>query len=452
MPTTPNNFSKEEKVAFEHMVEGFEDAEVMSHNVSNFKVSPAMMERTDYTTMWRPAPYIMTSYDGEDQTDNFREKTQLSVPARISIKKSVPWTMSALELNDELQNNRLGMEAQKRLSSDVNIAILNKACMSGTLVVSIPEAKSPAKVHGYDSIAEIETIMNSQGIHGQNKMLALCTKDYNAIASDLAQRQTVAGKTQKALEDSYIGRIASLNAHKLDYSMTLDKANPTTPLTVNTTVTAAGTAIDPFYYTPIATTTNPTAEERLNVDNRTTIIPTSNTAGVKAGDCFKIPGVYAVHHITKQNTRELKTFRVVSIPTGGASLEISPPIVDASRGGTIDVSTNAGKALANQSELQYQNVVVTAPLPNAGIEFINTATVPVNPFWMKEAMEIIPGRYMVPKDSGVGVLRSTTSTGIEITFTKQYDINTMRIKYRVDTIFGVSNLAPEQTGILLFNQ
>ncbi len=36
MPTTPNSFSKEEKVAFEAMIEGFEDAEIMSHNVSNF--------------------------------------------------------------------------------------------------------------------------------------------------------------------------------------------------------------------------------------------------------------------------------------------------------------------------------------------------------------------------------------------------------------------------------
>ncbi len=421
------------------------------------------MERTDYTTMWRPAPYIMTSYDGEDQTDNFREKTQLSVPARISIKKSVPWTMSALELNDELQNNRLGMEAQKRLSSDVNIAILNKACMSGTLVVSIPAALSPAKVHGYDSIAEIETIMNSQGIHGQNKMLALCTKDYNAIASDLAQRQTVAGKTQKALEDSYIGRIASLNAHKLDYSMTLNGAAGGA-LTVDLS-SATGSA---SYYTPIATTTNPTTEERLNVDNRTTTIAVSgSTAGVKAGDCFKIRDVNAVHHITKQDTMEQKTFRVVSVPTGGASLEISPPIVDPSRGkddaawaaaaatgtysGTSDV--NKRNAASIQSELQYQNVNVNdADAGAKEIQWMNMKTVPVNPFWMKEAMEIIPGRYMVPKDSGVGVLRSTTSTGIEITFTKQYDINTMRTKYRVDTIFGVSNLAPEQSGILLFNQ
>lgn len=440
-----NSFNKEEKVAFEAMLEGFEDAEIMSHNVSNFKTDQAMMERTENTTMWRPVPYIMASYDGEDQTGNFKEKTQLSVPARISIKKSVPWVMSALELRDALQNDRLGIAAQQRLSSDVNIAILNKACISGTLVVPI---KGPAT--GYANIAEIETIMNAQGIHGKNKVLALCTEDYNSIAADLARRDTVAGKTQKAMEESYIGKIASLNAYKLDYSMTLD--------------TAAGGAISvdtsALFYTPKATTTNPTTEERLNVDNRTTTIAVTGSTGltaagvqngVKTGDCFTIPEVYAVHHITKQNTRKLKTFRVVDVPTTN-TLEISPPIVDPSRGGTIDTTTNAGKAGADQSELAYQNVVVKNPASGKILDWLNTADASVNPFWMKEAMEILPGRYMVPSDAGVGVLRGTTSTGIEITFTKQYDINNMRTKYRVDTIFGVSNLAPEQTGILLFNQ
>ncbi len=443
-----NSFNKEEKVAFEAMLEGFEDAEIMSHNVSNFKTDQAMMERTENTTMWRPVPYIMASYDGEDQTGNFKEKTQLSVPARISIKKSVPWVMSALELRDALQNDRLGIAAQQRLSSDVNIAILNKACMSGTLVVPI---KGPAT--GYANIAEIETIMNAQGIHGKNKVLALCTEDYNSIAADLARRDTVAGKTQKAMEESYIGKIASLNAYKLDYSMTLDTAAGSGVSADTLSTVAIGAGDDPFYYTPKATTTNPTTEERLNVDNRTDVIAVKGgTAGVKAGDCFTIEDVYAVHHITKQNTRNLKTFRVVSVPTGGTSLEISPPIVDPSRGGTYDTTTNAGKASADQSELAYQNVVVKDPAIGKALVWLNTADASVNPFWMKEAMEILPGRYMVPSDAGVGVLRGTTSTGIEITFTKQYDINNMRTKYRVDTIFGVSNLAPEQTGILLFNQ
>jgi hypothetical protein len=35
---------------------------------------------------------------------------------------------------------------------------------------------------------------------------------------------------------------------------------------------------------------------------------------------------------------------------------------------------------------------------------------------------------------------------------KFYDINTMRTKYRLDTLYGIVNKQPEMTGIMLFSQ
>ena len=49
-------------------------------------------------------------------------------------------------------------------------------------------------------------------------------------------------------------------------------------------------------------------------------------------------------------------------------------------------------------------------------------------------------------------MRATTDQGIELVMQKFYDINTMKIKYRVDTLFGVVNKNPEMSGIILFNQ
>jgi hypothetical protein len=37
---------------------------------------------------------------------------------------------------------------------------------------------------------------------------------------------------------------------------------------------------------------------------------------VKVGDAFTIAGVNAVHHITKQDTGQLKTFRITAIVSG----------------------------------------------------------------------------------------------------------------------------------------
>jgi hypothetical protein len=35
---------------------------------------------------------------------------------------------------------------------------------------------------------------------------------------------------------------------------------------------------------------------------------------------------------------------------------------------------------------------------------------------------------------------------------KQYDINTMRTKYRLDTLYGVVNTQPMMSGLIMFSQ
>jgi len=60
-----NSFSKEERVAFENILEGFNDALVMSSIVSKYNTNGTEMERSS-DTIWRPMPYIAQSYDGSD--------------------------------------------------------------------------------------------------------------------------------------------------------------------------------------------------------------------------------------------------------------------------------------------------------------------------------------------------------------------------------------------------
>ena len=104
-----NDFSKEERVAFEAILEGFQDQLVLSNNVSVYNTDQTMMERTG-NVIWRPQPYISQSFDGEDQSANFKQYTQLSVPATLGFKKSVPWLMTASELRDALIMNTRAMQ------------------------------------------------------------------------------------------------------------------------------------------------------------------------------------------------------------------------------------------------------------------------------------------------------------------------------------------------------
>jgi len=419
-----NAFSKEERVAFELLLEGFQDALVLSRNVSTYSTDQVTMERTS-DTIWRPQPYISQSFDGQDQTSNFKDYTQLSVPARIGYAKSVPFVLTAKELRDALQEQRLGQSAKQKLASDINVAVMNVAAQQGTLVVKRTSAAS-----GFDDVAQCEAIFNEQGVMDFERYLALSTRDYNGMASNLAGRQTMQGKPVTAYEKAYVGTVASFETYKLDYAKRLAAAAGGAGLTIDTRDAAAN------YYIPKATSTAVTGEVG-NVDNRYQTVTISSTTNVAAGDCFTIAAVNAVHHITKGDTGQLKTFRVISVDSG-TTMTISPPIIS--------------NQVANDASAEYQNCVVNTKAANSAIVFLNTVAAYANPFWQKDAIEILPGRYAVPSDAGVAVMRASTDQGIELVFQKWYDINTMKTKYRIDTLFGVVNKQPEMSGIILFSQ
>ncbi len=420
-----NAFSKEERVAFEDILEGFNDALVLSRNVNIYRTDQTTMERSR-DTIWRPQPYIAQSQDFTPGVAvTFKDMTQLSVPSTIGYKKSSPWTMTSLQLRDALQEGRLGDSAKQKLASDINLAVMQVAALQGTLVVPINAAAGD-----YDDIALCDAIMNEQGIPMNDRYLALSTRDYNGLAGNLVgtARSFGSNKSDKAYERSYVGMVASFDTYKLDYALRLP-AEAVGSITIATN----GSQAD---FVPQATSNS--VGGQINVDNRYQSVTVSSTTGVVAGDCFTIDGVQAVHHITKQATGQLKTFRVISV-TSGTVMVISPPIIGATNSPT-------------DAELQYKNVSVVTESATAAINFLNVNAANINPFWHKDSIELLPGRLAIPSDAGVAVMRGTTDQGIELVMQKFFDITTSVIKYRLDTLFGVVNVQPEMSGILLFNQ
>jgi len=425
-----NAFSKEERVAFEDILEGFNDALVLSRNVSVYNTDSAMMERTN-DVIYRPQPYIAQSYDGMDQTPNFTQYTQLSVPATLGFQKSVPFILDALELRDQLQEGRLGEAAKQKLASDINVAIMNVAAAQGSLVVTVTTAAGT-----FDNVALCDSIMNEQGVQAFDRYLALSSRDYNGIAGNIAgggagaanARSFNGTKSNSAFERAFVGNVAGFDTYKLDYANRLAARTGSDP-TISTLAAAAN------FYVPVATRTATTGETQ-NVDNRFQTITVNSTTDLPAGTPITIAGVEACHHITKGGTGFPKTFRVVQA-INATTCVITPPIISA-QGGT-------------DAELQYQNCIVT---PNTArtITRMNSVAAPINCFWQKDALEILPGRYAVPSDGGVAAMRGATDQGIEVVMQKQYDVNTMKTKYRLDTLFGVVNKQPEMSGILLFGQ
>jgi len=422
----PNAFSKEEIVAFESILEGFQDALVLSRNVNVYATDGATMERAR-DTIWRPMPYIAQSFDstvGSSISSNYDDMTQLSVPSTLGFSKTSAWKLNAKELRDALQEGRLGDAAKQKLASDINRSVLSVASNQGTLVVAVAGAAGD-----YDDVALCDAIMNEQGVPDYDRYLALSTRDYNGLAGNLATATRSFGnaKSDRAYERSYVGMVAGFDTYKMDYANRL--AAQATAVTIATN----GAQVR---FVPRATTTSTAGV--LNVDNRYQTVTVSTTVGVVAGDAFTIAGIEAVHQITKQSTGQPKTFRVISVDSG-TTMTISPPMIGANSSPT-------------DAELQYKNINVASTSATASINWLNDNACNVNPFWFKNSIELLPGRYAVPTDSGAAVMRASTDQGIELVMQKFYDIDTMTIKYRLDTLYGVVCTAPEMAGVLIFGQ
>jgi hypothetical protein len=121
-------------------------------------------------------------------------------------------------------------------------------------------------------------------------------------------------------------------------------------------------------------------------------------------------------------------------------MTISPPIVGANSSPTA-------------AELQYKNAEVASTSATAAITWLSVDPADVNPFFHRDAIEILPGRYALPdSNQGVAILRGTTDQGFEVAMGKKFDNSTFTTLYTLDILFGVVMTNPEMAGILLFDQ
>ena len=415
-------FSKEERVAFEDQLEAFNDLMVESRTVSVYGTDGQLMERAN-DTIWRPVPYIMNSQARVIGTPVVPQiVNQLTVPSRLNIQRNVTWSMTALELRDALQEGRLGDGSRQRLASDINNSVRSVAALQGTLAVPITGAPGT-----YDHIATAQAIMDEQGVAPEDRHLFLAPREANGIAGNLTNVNRSFGnaKSDNAFERSVIGdNIAGFTVHRSDGAIRQTGANPTVTIATN------GAQVR---FVPRTLDVNGN-----NVDNRTQQVTVNATAGVTAGMAFTIAGIESVHQITKVPTGQSKTYRVISVDSG-TTMTISPPIIGANSSPT-DV------------ERQYKNCEVVSTSATAAITFLTRNTANLNPFWTRESIQMLPGRYMVPEGAGVDVMRGTTDQGLELVMTKRFDPERFTTLFTFDTFFGVVNLNPEQNGVIFWGQ
>lgn len=418
----PTSFTKQEQVMFDKVIEGFDDLLVISKGFELYDPLTAQEAVNAQDKFWVPMPMIGKSYDGFDQSANFDGLTQLNVPATVGYHKAVPKTLSAKNLRNSYAMDQYGKAAKQKLASDVNLACFNTAALYGSVV-----SKRSAAASGYDDVADLDVRFTRIGVPQDGRMAFYSPSAMNAMAGNLAGRAEDSARSRNAYERALIRHdVAGFQVFKNDQEISLAAA------------TGGATTINGANQRTVPAATSTSAGLTENKDNRYTdlVITAATYANIKVGDAFTIQNVFELHPITKQSTGQLKTFRVVDKPAAN-TIRAYPAIIDAAEGSIGSV--------------EYANVS-NAPANGATVTWLNTVAAPMNPFFRKEALILIPGSFTVDPEDGWQVMRATTDLGIGITYTRQGAINDLSVKARWDIDFGTALLNPEMAGVQLFSQ
>ena len=415
------SFTKQEQVMFDKVIDGFDDLLVVSKGFELYDPLTAQEAVNSLDKFWVPAPMISASYDGFDQSANFDGLTELNVPASVGTHKAIPKTLSSKNLRNTFAMDQFSKAAKQKLASDVNLACFNTAALYGSVI-----SKRSGVAAGYDDVADLDTRLTRIGVPQDGRMAFYAPSAMNAMAGNLAGRSEDSARSRNAYEKAMIRHdIAGFEVFKNDQEIRL------------TAATGGAVTINGANQRTVPAATSTSAGLTENKDNRyTDLLVTGGTyANIKIGDAFTC-GINELHLVTKQDTGQLKTFRVVDKPAAN-TIRVYPAIIDAAEGSI--------------GPKEYANVSA-APTNGASLVWLNTTAAPMNPFFRKESMILIPGSFTVDPEDGWQVMRATTDLGIGITYTRQGAINDLSVKARWDIDFGTAILNPEMAGVQLFSQ
>lgn len=412
-----NSFAKKIDVFFDDVVAGFDATNISSKNVSQYK-APAEALALNGQTFHRPMPLMTEIVDGRDITGQYKDLVELTVPATLTEShiRNVPVKLTGVDLNNPYAFDNIVKTSNILLSNKLDTLVANRIADRGTLAVI-----NAGAIDTYDDAAEADALMLEQQATRGERIMLLNPRMAKNIAGNLAARQTMNTAPMNAYQRSTLQPIAGFDTFRVDYGKSI------------TGSAGAGYLVSGAQsYTPVSADVN-----GIPADNRTQTLAVKTGTGAAVGDVFTVAGVYAVGHINKQPTGQLKTFRILAI--NGGNWTISPAIVPA------DGAAVAQKAYAN---------VTTGAAADAAITILNTKTTAASVFYEKSAIEIVHADFNTEpfEASGKRVRKATTDSGIQIVMLSDSNVDTLAANYRLFVWANVEVLNPELAGIMLENQ
>lgn len=417
-----NGFTQSEQIFYEQVLEAFDPANVVARNATKFEPPMQAVERSGLTVR-RPQPYIAEITTGLDVSSDYKDLTELTVPSTLAQSdiKNHAFQLTSLELNDPFRRQQAAISAAQALAAKIDTEVGNRVITYGSLVCT-----ETGDFSSYDHLAKGETALMEREVNvATPRCLVLNPRMARKMGNELASRDVLQADNpvMNAYRRSILPPVAGFDTMK---------ANVLTSLTGSA---SSGVTVDGAgqYKTP----TPFTGGNSTAADNRFMTLQVSGSHGLVSGDCITIAGVNSVGMITKKDTGQLQTFRVISTSSTN-EVVISPAIIP------LDQSGDAVQAYAN---------CTATPAHGANITVLNTDTTQPSIFFCKKAVEIFHGRLAVDQlGPTVSIMRETTDSGIEIIFARQGNIDNMTAKYRLTVWTSANVLEPQMCGIYLAGQ
>jgi hypothetical protein len=411
-----NQLTKDLEILFEKFIIGFDAGNVISQEAEFLYPDQQAMQRAG-DTVYRPQDYHLDVVSGLDiSAATPTDLVQRQVPATYRSPQNILYTLDAKEMRDPQHKQKAGEAAGKRLSAQIDSDLYNTVALQAANVLTV----TGGGVLTWDIAAQAEAVLLSKGMPvGSSRKLFLNPFDYKDVAKDLGNRAYLRDVTLDAYEQSKVPAIAGFDTFRTDNLQNLAAVG-----------TVAGTTVSGAQsFTPSAMTGDiPTDNRRM-----TLVVAGANIANTKNGDVFTIgsggTAVNAVHNMTKDDTGQLQTFRIIS-GGGTANLVITPAIVASG---------------------PYKNVTQAAA-NGAAITFHNTVSKPVNAFWVNGAVELMAGKLAFPEGQGAQVMHATSKQGIPLIMSYSFNHLTGKTTCRFTSLYATTVLQPELCGIILAKQ
>lgn len=412
----PNQLTKDLEIMFENVVLGFDAGCVISQEADFFSPDQQAMQRAG-DVVYRPQDYHMEVVAGMDiSAATPTDLIQRQVPAVYKSPQNILFTLDAKELRDPDHKTKAGKAGGLRLSAQIDSDIYNAVALQATNVITV----TGGGAFTWDKGADAEAILIAKGMpKGVQRKMFLNPFDYKDVAKDLGNRAYLRDETLDAYEQSKVPGIAGFSTFRTDNLQNLAGVGTVT----GTTVSGAQS------FTPSAMTGDlPTDNRRMTLN-----VAGANLANWKNGDAFTIgsggTAVNSVHMISKDDTGQLQTFRIISGAGTGAWV-VSPPII---------------------SSGPYKNCTQQAGA-GAAITPLNTSTKPVNAFWCQGAVELMAGKLAFPDGMGAQVMTATSKQGIPLIMSYAFNHLTGKVTGRITSLYATTVLQPELCGIVLAKQ